>query len=142
MQVEDAAYVFELEKRIFKDAWSLQSFLNEIKDFRISYPFVLTLETKIVGYAVVLYLADEIHINNFAVVPEQRGKGLGIALMNHILEKFPEHQEAFLEVRQSNKVAIELYKKFNFEQIYLRPNYYADGEHAIVMRRNSAGRKR
>jgi ribosomal-protein-alanine N-acetyltransferase len=62
--------------------------------------------------------------------------------MNHILEKFPEHQEAFLEVRQSNKVAIELYKKFNFEQIYLRPNYYADGEHAIVMRRNSAGRKR
>ena len=137
MLPEDAAEIFELEKKIFKDAWSFQSFLNEINDKKISYPFVLLEGTEIVGYAVVLFVLDELHLNNIAVPSEHRGKGYGKAMMKHILEKFSEHQEIFLEVRQSNQVAIEMYKKFNFEQIYRRPNYYANGEHAIVMRRAS-----
>ena len=134
---EDAEKVFELEKKIFKDAWSFQSFLNEINDEKISYPFVLLKGTEIVGYAIVLFVLEELHLNNIAVSPEYRGIGYGRAMMEHILERFPEHREIFLEVRQSNTVAIEMYTKFNFEQIYRRPNYYADGEHAIIMRRAS-----
>jgi ribosomal-protein-alanine N-acetyltransferase len=38
-----------------------------------------------------------------------------------------------LEVRQSNRGAQEFYKQLAFAQQYVRPNYYPDGESAVVM---------
>lgn len=138
MQPEDAQQVFELEKQIFKDAWPIDSFLSEIENKKISYPFLMLNEKDIIGYAVIISVADEIHINNFAVTPGFRRKGYGRKLMQHILDKYTDHQDAFLEVRPSNVAAIALYEKFNFKQIYLRKAYYADGEDALIMQRDFA----
>jgi ribosomal protein S18 acetylase RimI-like enzyme len=42
----------------------------------------------------------------------------------------------FLEVRESNVVARNLYSRLGFEEVGRRPHYYQDtGETAVVMRR-------
>lgn len=138
MQLEDLVLVMDWEQKIFKDAWSDDHFKHEILNHEISYPFVMFQDQKFVGYGVVLNLIEEIHINNVAVLPELRGSGLGTLLIQHILDKFPDHKEAWLEVRASNQVAIHLYEKFNFEPAVLRKSYYQDGENAVMMRRISA----
>lgn len=138
MNMDDLATVLKWETRIFNDAWSRENFKHEIFNHDISYPFVMFQDREFLGYGVVLNLSEEIHINNVAVLPEYRGKGFGSALMQHILDIFPEHKEAWLEVRASNQVAIHLYEKFNFEPAVLRKSYYQDGENALMMRRLSA----
>ena len=41
----------------------------------------------------------------------------------------------FLEVRESNMPAINLYQKYGFTQVGKRPKYYRDGETALVMKK-------
>ena len=141
MEYDDLRQIYELEKRIFADAWPPESFVNEIENRQHSYPFLMMAEKQIIGYGVVLYLSGELHINNIAVAPEFRRQGYGEKIMQHILDTFPDIPEAFLEVRLSNTAAIRLYEKFNFKRIYLRKAYYLDGEDALVMRRVSALKK-
>ena len=77
------------------------------------------------------------HVVSIAVLPEHRSKGMGSSLLEKALEGFKEYQvsETFLEVRESNKVAIELYKKFGFKITRRIKAYYRDGETASVMTR-------
>ena len=138
MDPDDLALVLQWEREIFKDAWSKDNFNYEISNHETSYPFLMFQDQEVAGYGVVLNLIEEIHINNIAVLPDLRGQGLGSALIQHILDSFPEHKEAWLEVRASNQVAIHLYEKFNFEPAVLRKSYYRDGENAVMMRRFSA----
>ncbi len=138
MQLDDLSLVLKWEQKIFKDAWSKDNFKYEISNNETSYPFVMFQDQEFAGYGVVLNLVEEIHVNNVAVLPDLRGQGLGSALIQHILDTFPEHKEAWLEVRASNQVAIHLYEKFNFEPAVLRKSYYRDGENAVMMRRFSA----
>jgi ribosomal-protein-alanine N-acetyltransferase len=77
------------------------------------------------------------HVVSIAVVPEHRNKGIGSSLLEKALEGFKECQvsETFLEVRESNKVAIDLYQKFGFNTSRRIKGYYRDGETAFVMTR-------
>ncbi len=133
MKKDDVPQIVHLEKTIFKDAWTENHFLAEIENKNISYPCIMQEGEKIIGYAVVWHFSGELHISNFAIVAEQRRKGYGQLLLDHILKKFSAYQEAFLEVRISNKPAIALYKKNGFEALYVRSAYYEDGEDALVM---------
>lgn len=134
MQFDDIKDVYHLEQRIFPDAWSLESFKANVKKRQNSYPCVMTIDSKIVGYAVIWHYAGEVHIGNFAIDPDFRRQGLGNHLLKFILQKFNQYEEIYLEVRRSNLPAIELYKKFDFEELYIRSAYYSsDGEDALVM---------
>lgn len=133
MKKEDVEPVFNLEKLIFGDPWTLRSFLTEVETKDNSYPCVLIKDNLLAGYAVVWYYNGEIHIGNFAVHPDYRRMGLGNKLLKHILEKFKNYDIAYLEVRRSNVAAINLYKKFAFNELYVRDQYYTDNEDAIVM---------
>ena len=43
----------------------------------------------------------------------------------------------FLEVRESNKIAINLYKSYGFQEEGIRKNYYQNpSENAVIMRNN------
>ncbi len=138
MEHSDLQHVYELEKKIFADAWYKEAFINEIENKFHSYPFLMIGEDRIIGYGVVAHLDGEIQINNIAIVPEYRRQGYGAKMIQHILDTFADIPEVFLEVRLSNTAAIRLYEKFNFERIYLRKAYYSDGEDALIMRRESA----
>ena len=126
MQRADVDIVLKFEKEIFSDPWTLGSFLTEIENKQNSYSCVLLKDNLVAGYAVVWYYSGEVHIGNFAVHPDFRKQGLGKKLLTNILDKF-------YEVRKSNMAAISLYKKFAFEELYVRENYYSNNEDAIVM---------
>jgi ribosomal-protein-alanine N-acetyltransferase len=78
----------------------------------------------------------EAHILNIAVHPRYRRKGYGARLIAHTLNYFSGRnvQEFFLEVRESNLEAIDLYARYNFQKIGRRKKYYTEtNEDALVM---------
>jgi ribosomal-protein-alanine N-acetyltransferase len=80
-------------------------------------------------------LARKGHIVSVAVLEAFRGVGLGLALCEESLNGMKERgcSEVYLEVRVSNDVAIELYKKLGFEIVSTHHGYYRDGESAYLM---------
>lgn len=80
--------------------------------------------------------ADELHINNIGVREESRRKGLGAALLGAALETGAARGAllAVLEVRAGNAAAQALYRRFGFEVVGERRDYYrAPVENALVM---------
>jgi [ribosomal protein S18]-alanine N-acetyltransferase len=79
---------------------------------------------------------DEIHIATIATHPDYRRQGIGRKLLSHILRQALEEgaESSFLEVRESNLAAQEMYRQFGYEPAGRRKRYYRDNdEDAILM---------
>jgi ribosomal-protein-alanine N-acetyltransferase len=89
----------------------------------------------IVGYAGLWFNADEAHITNVAVQPEQQRGGIATALILALAEAALDRGcDAWtLEVRVSAEGAQELYRRFGFAPAGVRARYYENTEDAIVM---------
>lgn len=133
MQIGDVRAVARLESELFSDPWPLQSFVNEILANKISFPYVVEENKKIIGYIICWYYLKELHIGNIAVATDKQGLGIGKSLLKYIFEVFSDYKKSFLEVRESNIIAINLYTQFGFETTYRRKSYYSNGEDALVM---------
>ncbi len=74
------------------------------------------------------------HIVSIAVIGEYRRKGIATRLLEEALDGFREYDasESFLEVRESNIEAINLYEKFGYVKKKVLPGYYRDGEDALL----------
>ena len=78
----------------------------------------------------VLDSIDVYEILAIATIKEYRNKGVAQGLLDKIKTK-----DIFLEVRESNQVAINFYKKNKFKEISIRKNYYSKpNENAIIMK--------
>ena len=133
MKVEDLNRVLEIEKALFTDAWSAKSFLHDIENKKYSFPYILEIDDTIMGYTVCWYFDNELHIGNVAVDHKYQGKGYGKLLIQKIFDSFPQCSRLFLEVRASNRRAINLYKRMGFNILTTRRSYYPNGEDAIIM---------
>jgi ribosomal-protein-alanine N-acetyltransferase len=83
-------------------------------------------------------VGDELHINNLAVDPHWRRRGIARTLLDAALERGRVRgaRRAFLEVRASNVEALALYRRHGFEAAGIRKGYYDHPvEDAVVMRR-------
>ena len=92
---------------------------------------------RIAGFAVARHTApDELEILNIAVDPPFRRRGIARGLIRQLLANF--RGTVWLEVRQSNTAARQLYHAFGFQVNSVRENYYNDpSESAIVMKFHS-----
>jgi ribosomal-protein-alanine N-acetyltransferase len=91
---------------------------------------------RIVGFIGIWYMVDEAHVVTVGVRTKDRGRGIGELLLIGALERAMSRAVAVmtLEVRPSNAVAINLYRKYGFEQRGVRKAYYADDrEDALIM---------
>ncbi|MEW6189138.1 MAG: ribosomal protein S18-alanine N-acetyltransferase [Actinomycetota bacterium] len=91
---------------------------------------------KIVGYGGMIRVGDEGRISTLAVDPAYQNRGIAKALMLTMAKWALKSgiQWLTLEVRRSNLVAQNLYKKFGFYKVAIRKGYYSDNnEDAIVM---------
>jgi [ribosomal protein S18]-alanine N-acetyltransferase len=91
---------------------------------------------RVAAYCSFWRIFDEIHINNFAVLPALRRQGLGAALLAHVLAEGRRlgAPKATLEVRQSNEAAIQLYERAGFRRAGTRRHYYAKPlEDALIL---------
>lgn len=90
----------------------------------------------LLGFAGLWLLVDEGHVSTIAVAPGERGRGLGELLLVSLVERALALQASIvtLEVRVSNTVAQNLYRKHEFEEVGRRKRYYRDnGEDAYIM---------
>jgi ribosomal-protein-alanine N-acetyltransferase len=90
----------------------------------------------IVGYAGIWVMTDEAHITTIASHPDVRGMGVGEFLLVALIHRGIEVGARWmtLEVRASNSVAQNLYRKYTFKEMGVRRRYYSDnGEDALVM---------
>jgi ribosomal-protein-alanine N-acetyltransferase len=90
---------------------------------------------EIVGFALVWCVADEVHLLDLVARADRRRRGVGRALLEHVLAYGRDHAAAtvLLEVRRSNVPALSLYRAAGFSEGRVRPAYYADGEDAVEM---------
>ena len=93
-------------------------------------------EEFIAGFVGIWNMVDEAHIVSIGVRTEYRGLGLGELLLLSCIEQAIEHElrHVTLEVRVSNHVAQNLYKKYGFTERGIRKGYYTDNrEDALIM---------
>ena len=117
----------------FDDFWSYSILKDEINSEN-SYYIVAKLENEIVGFAGIKVLLDEADIMNIVTKKSYRNKGIGSILLQNLIDLSYNLnlKQITLEVNASNLSAISLYKKFDFEKIGLRKNYY-NNQNAIIM---------
>ncbi len=139
MRPEDAAAVAELEYRIFTDAWSEKSILDTMRQ-----PCAICMAaekgSQIVGYSLAYEAAGEAEISRFAVAQDQRGQGVGHALMQGVYKRCKEQKikKILLDVRQSNKEARAFYMREGFVPDGIRRKFYSDpAENAVLMSRET-----
>lgn len=135
MTMDDVDEVYIVEEDCFVDPWSKESIKKELKNNLARY-LVAQLNDKIVGYVGVWFVVDEGHITNVAVHSEYRGKKIGDKLVKEMVELCKENNivAMTLEVRSSNTVAQNLYRKYGFKMGGIRKEYYSDNkEDAIIM---------
>ena len=128
--------ILEIETLSFTTPWSALGFIQEIRN-PASRLWAATMNEKLAGFICYWMLDFEVNLLNLAVHPEERGKGVGRFLLNHMVEEASsrEVEAVWLEVRASNVGAIRLYGKFGFDKVGVRRKYYDDTqEDAIVMR--------
>jgi ribosomal-protein-alanine N-acetyltransferase len=136
MAVEDLEQVVAIDQSSFSLPWPPRSFYFEVTNNPASRCWVADLEGKIIAMLVAWFVVDEIHIATIATHPDFRKQGIGEDLLSHTLQ-FARAEGAltsFLEVRESNEAALNMYRKFGYVETSRRENYYADNnEDAILM---------
>lgn len=92
--------------------------------------------SSIIGFAGLWLMVDEAHITTIAMHPDFRRKGLGEFLLVNLIDIAYDIGAKWvtLEVRVSNYIAQNLYRKYGFHEKGLRQKYYSDNqEDALIM---------
>jgi len=136
MTVDDIDSVLKVEKDCFSIPWSKDSFVRELVENELALYLVAKIANVAVGYIGVWKIIDEGHITNLAVYSKYRKMGIGKMLVSELLSLCEKDgiTSFTLEVRESNKHAQNLYKKFQFAECGIRKGYYQDNnENAVIM---------
>lgn len=139
MTIDDLVEVLLIEQHSFPTPWSKNLFLKELHSefskILIATPNLVRGE-RVLGYIVLWFVSEEMHILNLASHPDYKRRGVATTLLEHSLFFSLKigMKNSFLEVRESNQEALALYKKYGFKPIGIRKGYYSDTkEDAIVM---------
>ncbi|MDR2010517.1 MAG: ribosomal protein S18-alanine N-acetyltransferase [Bacteroidales bacterium] len=133
----DLDRIMEIENISFaSDGFSKRQFSYLITKAKGIF-YTLKIKGLIVAYISLLTNSktSNVRIYSIAVHPEMRGKNYAKSLIEKSIEysKNNKKQTLSLEVRTDNLPAINLYEKFGFKTIKIKPNYYHDGTDANVM---------
>ncbi len=133
-QIDD---VLAVEEVSFTNPWTRDMYLAELDNQGVSY-FYLAKQPggRVVGFCSFWRVLDELHINNLAVLPEERRTGVATTLLEYVLKEGAAlgARRATLEVRRSNDAARLLYERFGFSVAGVRRAYYTKPvEDALVL---------
>ncbi len=136
MHREDLDAVMAIEPQIYTHPWSRGHFADSL-DAGYSC-WVCERQGALAGYAVMMLVLDEAHLLNISVARACQRRGLGRALLGHLVGVARRHgaQMMFLEVRPSNLAARALYESMGFNEFSVRKDYYPahhGREDAILM---------
>ncbi len=142
MRREDLPEILAIESLSFSEPWTEEMFLHELSSKGIANLLVAGADEasgpRVAGFLCAWIVAEELHINNIAVHPGYRRRGIASRLLEEMLRraKVASVSAAYLEVRESNEAAKALYQRYGFKLIGRRRNYYDHPrEDAILMRK-------
>ncbi|MDE0610799.1 MAG: ribosomal protein S18-alanine N-acetyltransferase [Anaerolineaceae bacterium] len=150
MRPEDIDQVAAIDTHCFRPPWPKRSWRDEIGMRNHSHLVVLcdglvprspgwrrhlrlpgtrTPTERVVGYGGMWLIAGEAHISTLATHPDHRGLGYGELLLAALIRRALARQASsvVLEVRESNRVARNLYHKFGFRLYGMKAGYYREG---------------
>ncbi len=136
MSVSDIADVLRIERQSFATTWPSDAFYNELNTNKLAHYFVGRIGSKIVAYGGIWVIFEDSHVTTIAVDEGYRGRKFGELMLIHLIDEAIERGAAWmtLEVRESNVVAQQLYRKYGFTTVTTRKGYYSDNnENALVM---------
>lgn len=138
---DDLAAIRTIEQQSHPDPWSDKLLLNAISGERQHGIAAIDKTGSIVGFCFYQTLLDESEIHNLAVATGSRRNGVATILLDALIHRLTRlHvKRLFLEVRESNIAAGNLYNKVGFTQTAIRKAYYNNGETASIMEKVLAG---
>ena len=142
MRREDLPEILAIESLSFSEPWTEEMFSHELSSEEIANLLVARAGegsgARIAGFLCAWIVAGELHINNIAVHPGYRRRGVASQLLEEMLRraKGVGVTAGYLEVRESNEAAKAMYHRYGFKLIGRRRNYYDHPrEDAILMRK-------
>ncbi len=135
MTPADLDAVATLERQVFTYPWSREMFRRELLRTDGNY-LVAKRGSELIGYLGLVRILDEAHVTTISVRPDCRHRGVAMGLMLRMLDDLESSDVRWLtlEVRKSNRAAINLYHRFGFRVRGERKKYYLDNyEDAYIM---------
>lgn len=124
MLEEDLDKILAIEESVYPYPWTRGIFHDCIN---IGYLcWVYQENEKIVAYSIMSVAVEEAHLLTIVVAKDEQGKGYGKKMLNEMIHraKTGDASTMYLEVRVSNKTAIQLYHQRGFNELGIRTNYY------------------
>lgn len=142
MLEEHLPLVHQIEAQVYDFPWSQKVFADCLAAGYSCHLFWDS--TDLVGYSLVAIAAGEAHLLNIGIDRQYQRRGYAAHFLPVVLNITSDlgGRVVYLEVRPSNKAALALYRKFDFDQIGLRKNYYrglTQREDAVVLSRDISG---
>ena len=141
-RLKDAAdldAVIAIEEASFHNPTTRAWYESELQRPDVCFVYVLrTADAGVAGFCAFWRVVDQIHINNLAIHPNFRGRGLGTLLLEAVLAEASRlgAPHATLEVRRSNEPAKRLYERAGFSTVGVRTSYYTNPiEDALILSR-------
>lgn len=128
MRVEDIDEVLKIENDVFSSPWKRDFFEYELNENDLSSLFVLRENGEIISYGGMWCLFENCDITTIATRRDKWHMGYGQKMMDQLIATAKENECEFmhLEVRVSNKKAIDFYEKNGFVIVRTRVGYYDD----------------
>ncbi len=132
----DVKALAAIEVEAFSDPWSASAFADVLRMPGARATVLVDMDDAPVAYCVLLTAVDQGEIANLAVAKRAHRQGLGSKLLTDALDfaKARRVVSVYLEVRESNVSARELYRTKDFREIGRRKGYYQrPPEDALVL---------
>ena len=121
----------------FDEFWNENVLKSELENPASTYIVAIDEENdnEVVGYAGIWQPIDEAHITNIVTKKDKRKNKIATKMLERLIEisKQRKLNNITLEVNINNNPAINLYKKYHFEEVGLRKKYYNNTDDAIIM---------
>ena len=135
VQPGDARALAAAEVDCFEDPWPEPYFLAELFAPGRFHRVLVDAHGSLAAYLFTAWQYLDLHILKVATLPVFRRHGLGRRLMVTAEEHANQMvgEILTLEVRMNNGAAIAMYESLGYEHVGIRPEYYVDGNDALVM---------
>lgn len=126
--------LWALDRAGFPDPWSQAGWRDEVVRADRRWR-VVAAEDRLVAAGGLMLAPDAAHVLRLVVAPAWRGRGIAVGLVGELIDLAARagRPALTLEVRASNRAALNLYRRLGFVSHGVRPRYYADGEDAVVL---------
>ena len=142
MTASDVPEVARIETTAFSTPWSEATFRSLLERSGVEL-WVAEWGGELAAYAILRRVrGDEGELANIAVRSDLRGRGIGSRLLSRMLKVAEDSgvRSLYLEVRESNELAREMYARRGFQEIGVRKGYYeGPREDARVLKKSLEG---